>query len=386
MTLERTLQIAKQLIAFDSVSSRSNVPVSDWIEAFLREQGFAIEKLSYRDHHGELKANLIAKRLPATLAGDEAGSGVCYIAHNDVVPADDWNLDFCGPFTPVVRDQRLYGRGSCDMKGSLACALSAVAAILPTEQKYPLYLIVTADEEINMLGAKHVAQHSRWFAEMVAAGTPGIIGEPTRLAVVHAHKGGQSFWISARGRSAHSSSSDGINANLALIPILPFLLELQRQTEADGSLQNPVFDPPTLSWNLILRNEPYAANITPSLAEASVFLRLMPGVDHSPLLARVRKKALELGLEYRENEASPPLDVPVDAEAVATMLQLTGEPAATTVCYATDGSALRQLASLVVCGPGSIEQAHRCDEWIALEQLERGTELYTRAFRHWTCG
>ncbi|MFN9912499.1 MAG: hypothetical protein ACK53L_07945, partial [Pirellulaceae bacterium] len=97
MTLERTLQIAKQLIAFDSVSSRSNVPVSDWIEAFLREQGFAIEKLSYRDHHGELKANLIAKRLPATLAGDEAGSGVCYIAHNDVVPADDWNLDFCGP-------------------------------------------------------------------------------------------------------------------------------------------------------------------------------------------------------------------------------------------------------------------------------------------------
>jgi acetylornithine deacetylase len=382
MNSPRTVEIAKSLVAFHSVSSRSNGPVNDWVEGFLVDNGFAVERLEYRDSNQELKVNLIAQRLPQTRS--EHG-GVCYLAHTDVVPADDWALDFCGPFEPTVRDHRLYGRGSCDMKGSLACALAAVEDIAIHDQKAPIYFVVTADEEINMLGAKHVGRESHYFREIVSANTIGIIGEPTELEVIHAHKGGQTLTLAAHGRSAHSSSRDGINANHALIPVLPKLLDLYHRTERDLSLQNPSFDPPTLSWNMVIRNQPYASNVTPSRAEVVVFIRPMPGVDHAPLVKEVSDLAEQAGLEFRCSESAPPLYVDPQCESIRGMLELTGHTTAGTVCYATDGSQLQQLKRLVVCGPGSIQQAHRHDEWIALEQLERGTELYSKAFRRWGC-
>jgi acetylornithine deacetylase len=382
MNSRRTLEIAQSLVAFDSVSGRSNGPISDWVEGFLVDHGFVIERLEYRDANSELKVNLVAKRLPRK--GLEQG-GVCYLAHTDVVPADDWACDFCGPFEPTVREGRLYGRGSCDMKGSLACALAAVETILVQDQKAPLYFVVTADEEISMLGAQHVANHSRLFKEMVRANTIGIIGEPTELRVIHSHKGGQAFKLTARGRSAHSSSRDGINANYALIPVLPKLMELYQRTENDRSLQNSSFDPPTLSWNMVIRNQPFASNVTPSLAEVVVFLRPMPNVDHTPLVNQVADLANEFGLEFSSRESCPPLYVDPQLESIAGMLELTGHDRSETVCYATDGSSLQELKHLVVCGPGSIQQAHRHDEWIALEQLERGTDLYLKAFRRWGC-
>ncbi len=380
MTNLRSLEIAQTLVGFDSVSSRSNAPVNRWIADFLATKGFEIEQIDYVDAEGVGKSNLIAKRPPAKPADS---GGVCYMAHTDVVPADDWAVAFCGPFEPTVRDDRLYGRGSCDMKGSLACALAAVERISVDDQIAPFYFVVTADEEVSMVGAKHVAKRSELFKEMVASDTIGIIGEPTELKVIHAHKGGQTFWISARGRSAHSSSRDGINANYALIPILPHLLNLQSRTEADETLRNPNFDPPTLSWNMVLRNEPYATNVTPSLAEVAVFLRAMPGVDHSPLVKEAEALAARFGLEFRSTDPAPPLFIDPSCESIVGMLKLTNQEKPGTVCYATDGCALRDLKKLVVCGPGSIQQAHRNDEWISLEQLKLGTELYHRAFQRW---
>lgn len=376
----RSLEIAKTLVAFDSVSSRSNAPVNRWIADFLAAHGFEIERIDYLDGEGIDKSNLVAKRSPS--ASSTAG-GVCYMAHTDVVPADDWAADFCGPFEPTVRDSRLYGRGSCDMKGSLACALAAVELVNVEDQTAPIHFIITADEEISMVGAKQVARRSELFRAMVAADTIGIIGEPTELKVIHAHKGGQTFWISARGRSAHSSSRDGLNANHALIPVLPYLLELQARTETDEGLRNSDFDPPTLSWNMVLRNEPYATNVTPSLAEVAVFLRAMPGVDHGPLIQQAETLAKRFGLDFRCTEPAPPLFIEPDCESIVGMLDLTGEAKPGTVCYATDGCALRDLKKLVVCGPGSIHQAHRNNEWISLEQLELGTDLYRRAFQRW---
>jgi len=377
-----TIEIASQLIAFDSVSSRSNAEISQWVDNRLQKAGFEIERLSYVDEAGETKVNLIAKRFPVNRRADQGG--VCYLAHTDVVPADDWSLDFCSPFQPTVRDGRLYGRGACDMKGSLACALAAVELLPVEDQLSPLYFIVTSDEEIGMIGARHVARHSKFFAEMIEANTIGIVGEPTALQVIHAHKGALALKIISRGRSAHSSSRDGINANHQLIPLLPLLLEIQQQCESDLSLQNQDFDPPTLSWNIVLKNEPFASNITPSLAEAIVFLRPMPQVDHEPLVARVEEAAAKLGLECKRREAAQPLDVDRSLECIASMLQLTNQQRSSTVCYATDGGVLQRLRQLVVCGPGSIEQAHRSDEWISLDQLDRGTDLYHRAFQHWT--
>ncbi len=382
MNHRRTLEITQSLVGFNSVSSRSNGPISDWVEGFLVDNEFVIEHLEYTDANSELKVNLIAQRLPRK---GRAQGGVCYLAHTDVVPADDWACDFCGPFEPTVREGRLYGRGSCDMKGSLACALAAIETISVHDQKAPLYFVITADEEIGMLGAQHVAKNSRFFKEMVEANTIGIIGEPTELRVIHSHKGGQAFKLTARGRSAHSSSRDGINANYALIPVLPRLMELYQRTENDRSLQNSNFDPPTLSWNMVIRNQPFASNITPSLAEVVVFLRPMPNVDHTPLVKQVADLAKEFGLEFSSRESCPPLYVEPRSESIKGMLELTGHDRSETVCYATDGSSLQELKRLVVCGPGSIQQAHRHDEWIALEQLERGTDLYLKAFRRWGC-
>jgi acetylornithine deacetylase len=377
-----TVEIAKALVAFDSVSSKSNEDVSHWVEKRLRKAGFEIERIVYRDGSGISKVNLVAKRAPAT-SGSQTG-GVCYLAHTDVVPADDWSLDFCGPFQPTLRNERLYGRGSCDMKGSLACALAAAEQLSIHDQRAPLYFVVTADEEIGMIGARHVDSQSSMFQEMVAGGTIGIVGEPTLLQVIHAHKGGLALRITSRGRSAHSSSRDGINANHRLIPLLNLLLEIQQQCENAPHLQNRNFDPPTLSWNIVLRNEPFASNVTPSLAEAVVFLRPMPNVDHESLVARVQQEAAKLGLEFQRGEQAHPLSVPPSSDSVTTMLRLTGQDRSSTVCYATDGGVLQRLKQLVVCGPGSIEQAHRSDEWISVEQLARGTDLYWQAFRHWT--
>jgi acetylornithine deacetylase len=377
----RSLELARSLVEFDSVSSLSNVAISDWVAEFLKTNGFRVERLEYLDENRVPKVSLIAERLPRQ---PNRKGGIAYLAHTDVVPADDWALDFCGPFHPVLRDDRLFGRGSCDMKGSLACALAAVESLPVENQTAPIYFVATSDEEVGMLGAREVAARSRIFREMVVQQPVAIIGEPTELSVIRAHKGGQTFWITSRGRSAHSSSRDGINANHAFIPILPRLLELQQRTETDPLLQNTDFDPPTLSWNMVLRNEPFATNVTPSTAEVGVFLRCMPNVDHTPLVLEARTLAEQHGLEFRTHSASIPLSVDPQCEAIVGLLELTGQSEAGTVCYATDGCAFGELKQLVVCGPGSIKQAHRNDEWIALEQLVKGTELYRRAFHRWS--
>lgn len=362
----------------DSVSHKSNEKIADWVSQQLEAMGFRVERHAFRDDHGETKVSLVAKR------GDRPG-GVVYSAHTDVVPADDWKTGFNGAFDPQVRDGKLYGRGSCDMKGSLACALVAAKRIAATDQRSSIYFIVTADEEIGMQGAKQVASDSQLFREMVENDTVGIIGEPTELEVVHGHKGGVGFVLQARGISAHTSTGRGINANHQLIPALASMLELHQETERNPEYRNPDFDPPTLSWNMVLYNEPNAVNITPSIAELRVFFRTMPQVVVDPLVARVREIALEHGLTVLERGTTEPWGVDQDAHWIREMLEIVGKQRSRTVCYATDASALKELKKLLICGPGSIEQAHRNDEWIDLEALRSGVDVYERAFRHWAC-
>lgn len=372
----RALEFAQQLVAFDSVSRKSNIDVSDYVSNVLKQLQFDVERLEYTDDQGVRKANLVAKR------GKGVG-GIAYFAHTDVVPADDWSVDFCGAFSPVVKDERLWGRGSCDMKGSLACALAAASEIDPQQQTAPIYIVCSADEEVGMSGARHINQFSKLFDEMVRSETVGIIGEPTELRVVHAHKGGCRVEITAHGKSAHSSTKDGINANWQLIPMLARLREMQLLTERESAYQNAEFDPPTLSGNIVITNQPLAANVTTSLARAAWFLRTMPKVNIQPLLQQVRESCEELGLDCDLRYSIDPLWVDPASPYVQQVLALAGCAKSEVVCYATDGGVLRRLKNLVVCGPGSIEQAHRSDEWISLEQLEKGTALYRRFFEYW---
>ncbi len=372
----RALEFAQQLMAHDSVSHRSNRPITELIDHWLDQLGFARELLTYRDAQGEEKCSLVAKRGPGS-------GGVAYLGHTDVVPASQWTVPFCGPFEPTVRDDRLWGRGACDMKGSIGAALAAIEQIPLEQQRAPIYVICTADEEVGMAGAQQVAEQSRLFSEMVADGTVGIIGEPTNLEVVHCHKGGLMLRLTSRGITAHSSQSDGINANDRLLELFPELAQLQRRTREDLSLRDSSFDPPTLSWNMVIENHPIAVNVTTGLAVVRIFMRTMPAVDHRPLVEQLINTAERLGIETLIEKEYEPWGVATDSPHIVKLLELTGSRASHAVPYGTDAGKLQSLKQLVVCGPGDVAQAHRSDEWISLEQLSAGTGLYLRSFLHW---
>lgn len=375
--LPSALAITKELVRFPSVSHVSNEQVSQYVADRLAALGFQIEWHAYRDERSQTKVSVVGKRGPGV-------GGVCYLAHTDVVPAEDWSLDWCGPFEPTERDGRLYGRGTCDMKGSLAAALAATERIELSQQSTPIYFIVTSDEEVGMCGAKVVNSDSHFFQEMVDTGTVGIVGEPTLLSVIHAHKGGQRLTVRARGRSAHTSTNEGINANYQLIPALNELLAIRNISESESRFQNRMFDPPTLSWNMTITNEPEAVNVTPSLAQVNIFLRTMPEVDHSPLLNLIAELCQKHGLEFDQRDAVNPWQVDPCGDWIQSMLQTVGQSESKSVCFATDAGVLQRLERLLICGPGNIEQAHRSDEWISLEQLELGANAYLKALLHWS--
>jgi acetylornithine deacetylase len=373
-----SLDYACELVRFDSVSARSNIDVTDQVERRLRELGCEIERLEYNDPQGVRKASVIGKVGPGS-------GGMAYFCHTDVVPASTWALAH-GAFEPTVKEGRLYGRGSCDMKGSLACLLAAAARIPRERLRQPLYIVCTADEEVGMLGADQVAAESRMFAEMVAGNSRGIIGEPTELDIVHGHKGGSVIRIVSRGKAAHSSTRLGLNANLAMIPFLAEMKAIHDETIRDARWQNNEFDPPTMCWNIGINDHTHAINITPPQSVCTVYFRKMPGVDGQPLVERVLKCAAANGLEAVVNDYGKPLYIDPQSPYVRECCELAGRPASRTVGYGTDGARLTALQRLVVCGPGSILQAHTHDEWIELSQLELGTELYARMIERWCCG
>lgn len=372
------LEYAERLISFESTSVLSNVAVTDFAEQQLRQIGFTVERLEYDDQHGVRKACVVGRKGSGT-------GGMAYFGHTDVVPADPWLFKEHGPFEPTVRDGRLYGRGACDMKGSVACALAAAEQFSETDLKAPIYITCTADEEIGYGGAAEVAARSELFQEMVAGNANGIIGEPTSLEVVHAHKGVIGFVATSHGKAAHSSTREGLNANLAMIPFLNEMKKIHDEAESDPDWHNNEFDPPTITWNIGINDHTKAVNITPPQSVCTVYFRPMPGQDGNVLLERARQAATRQGLDFVVTVNGDPIYTDPDCEFVNEVLKIAGRDKARTVSYGTDGAKLTALSRLVVCGPGSIGQAHTHDEWISLDQLEKGTDLYSRLVRHWCC-
>ena len=373
------LRYARDLVAFESTSVLSNVDVSNYVERTLRELAFETERIEYDDERGVRKVSIVGRK------GRPGSGGLAYFGHTDVVPADPWFSKEHGPFTPTVKDGRLYGRGSCDMKGSVACALAAAARFSSGDLQRPLYITCTCDEEIGYGGARAVAQRSQLFREMVSGDANGVIGEPTKLEVVHAHKGTYGFMAVARGKAAHSSTKEGLNANLAMIP---FLAEMKahprRAAERSASLPaTRSFDPPTAGWNIGINDHTKAVNITPPQSVCTVYFRPMPGFDADALLDRARFAAQRHGLEFTVRVRAQPLYIDPESPFIREVLEVSGKPTPRTVSYGTDGAMLQDLPKLVVLGPGDIAQAHTFDEWIALDQLKAGTELYARLIRHW---
>ncbi len=374
----KALRYAKRLIGFDTVSHHSNSLISKYLEMKLTKHGFVVEKIDYLDERNVRKTNLIAKK------GGGYG-GLAYCAHSDVVPAKKWFTKKFGPFEPAIARDRLYGRGACDMKGSIACMLTAAQMFAWEDLKQPLYFLVTADEEVGFGGAKCVVQQSKLFREMVTHGTKALIGEPTLLEVVHAHKGSIEILATARGKAGHSGTGEGINANLDMIPFLTEIKTIYDETERESEWQDARFKPPTLSWNIRIQDDSPALNITAGKSVATMYLRTMPGVDEKPILARVEAAAKKNNVTLTITRRGNVFFADPNSDFVQQSLKLAHRQKPLTVSYGTDGGIFSELDHKIIFGPGSIIQAHTRNEWIALEQLTLGTDMFAKMVRHWCC-
>lgn len=368
------VQLAQELIAHRSESQVSNVAANRHIAGVLQRAGFEVEELSYVDGNEVDKSCLVAR------LGEGTG-GLSLMGHSDTVPArrdDGWSADPC---SGRVHRGRLYGRGACDMKGPLAASLCAAARFAGERLAAPLFIVVTADEELQARGAREVVGCSRLFD--AAASGYGVICEPTRLRVVHAHKGALAMTATASGRAAHTSTLRGVNANVKMIPFLSDMKRIYDRVLTSPAYRNDEFDPPHSEWSLGINDHNLATNMCPVRSVCTISYRPMPGVDVERLIAATRKSALRHGVDLKVTFQGLPLYTPPDSPLVRTALRLTGTRKAHSVPYGTDGLAYRaKMAHMVVLGPGDIAQAHTVDEWIDVDELRRSVDVYARFVEH----
>jgi acetylornithine deacetylase len=357
-----------ELVAFDTTSRSSNLAFIDHVEAFLESLGARCER-SYSDDG--TKANLHA------VLGPDAEGGVVLSGHSDVVPVDGqaWTSD---PFTLTERGGKLYGRGSCDMKGFIACALAAAPDFASAPLKRPVHFAFSYDEEIGCIGAPRMI-------EMMAAKTPRpscvIVGEPTLMQVVTGHKGLYSVRVEVHGKEAHSSLVEsGACATTAAVRLMNQLVEESKALKTAAPADSP-FDPPYGTLTIGQMGGGTAINILARHAWFEALMRPAPWDDGPGLGRRLMESAAALQAELRERapearvEVSvlsnvPPLKPEADGEAEQLARQLTGDNSPRVVAYGTEGGQFQEAGfSTIVCGPGSIDQAHQADEFVAIEQL-----------------
>ncbi|MFN9720410.1 MAG: M20 family metallopeptidase [Planctomycetota bacterium] len=374
-----SLEYLQELIPYPSVSSESNSDITDCVESWLLKLHFEIERINYSDDRGVRKSCLVARKGPVV------NGGLAWFGHTDVVPVESWSFPKSGPWTPLIADGRVYGRGACDMRGSLASMVAAAERMHYRTLSRPFYFIVTADEEVGMPGARKVVEQSQIYREIVKLETNAIIGEPTMLEVVHAHKGGRAVKATSIGRAAHSSTGLGVNANVALIPFLTEVGRIYAETETSAAWRDDRFQPPTPTLNIVIRDSNSALNITSAQSECIVYFRPMPGQNGDVLVERLRALAECHGLRFEVVFSGEPVFTDPATPFIQDLLKLTRQTMSRTVAYGTDGAIFTELRNMVIFGPGDIAQAHTDDEWISLEQLEKGAEVYHHCIEHWCC-
>lgn len=361
-------QMIDKLIAFDTTSRKSNLNLIQWVRDYLAGHG-VVATLTH-DPSGK-KANLFA-----TL-GPEGDGGIVLSGHSDVVPVDgqDWSSD---PWRVVERDGRLYGRGTADMKSFSAIALALAPEFLKRGLKTPIHIALSYDEEVGCLGVHGLLDHLRQSGPRPRA---VIIGEPTEMGVVNAHKTGMMLRTTVRGRAYHSSKTQhGVNAIAYGGELIAELVRLA--DEFRGGAPNRRFDPPysTLSVNMI--DGGAATNIIPAECTLRWEMRLLPDGEGAAVVDGFRRfcaqqvlprmRAVWDGADIEtEVLGQVPGLVPEDGSDAETLaLALTESNQTYGVSYSTEAGLFQQLGvPTVVCGPGNIEQAHTPDEFIALSEV-----------------
>jgi acetylornithine deacetylase len=377
------IDILERLISFPSVSARSNLDLIQWIRDCLAEHGIRSDLVPAPD--GQPKANLWASVGPA------APGGLVLSGHTDVVPVEGqpWSSD---PFTLTQRDGRLYGRGTADMKGFIALCLALVPEMLARPLKVPIHFAFSYDEEIGCLGAPHlIAELGKRFPKPALA----IIGEPTELKLGTRHKGCYSFETEITGRDAHSSQTHkGANAILAAAAIVGELDRIAEELK-QSAFNDANFEPPYPTINIGRIDGGTAVNIVARHCTVHWDFRATPGADPSlvlpkladfiagTVLPRLQRVAPEARVETRPRAQVPPL-VDEPGGAAETLVKfLTGANQTIGVAFATEAGQFQAAGlSAIVCGPGSILQAHQPDEFIELSQIEAG-EAFLRKLIAW---
>ena len=368
--------ILDTLVAFDTTSSRSNLALIEWVENYLAQFGVQAERVA--NEAGD-KANLFAT------CGPSVAGGVILSGHSDVVPVEGqaWSSD---PWTVREAEGRLYGRGVADMKGFLALALAHVPRFVKGAS--PVHLAISYDEEVGCQGAPAMIKR---MAASIPAPRLAIIGEPSSMRIITGHKGISVFEVRIRGHEAHSSlTGHGISANMIAVEIMAHLSDIARKLEAEADADNG-FDPPQATLTIGEMEGGTAANILAGHARFVFDLRAPPGVDTAAVLAPLQDQCAALdaamkarfagtGVKLTQIASAPPMTPDGSDDAVAFVRQLTGEnEPASRVAYAAEGGQFQQAGfPTLICGPGSIEQAHQPDEWIALEQFEAGARFMDR--------
>jgi len=360
----------RRLVAFDTTSRDSNLALIGFVRDWLDAHGVPYRES--RDATGQ-KANLHA------IIGPNRSGGVALSGHVDTVPVDGqaWTRD---PFSLHAQDGRLYGRGAADMKGFVACCLAAVPELVRIGLKQPLHLFITFDEETTMEGARAL------ITDITASGLRPdlcIVGEPSLMQPILAHKGRLAVKVTASGRPGHSSDpARGVNAIQSAAEAIAHVAAEARRLAVEGPFEEG-FEPPHTTTHVGTIEGGTILNIIPERCEFIMEWRPIPGHDPHSLFARLRDHVTAViepamravdpacGFTYEIVGDIPGMGLPADHTLADLVKQITGANAAGKVSYGTEGG-LYEVAGIpsIICGPGNIQQAHQPDEWIAMAQMD----------------
>jgi len=364
-----TIELLERLIAFDTTSRDSNLALIDFVESLLTSAGIEAHRVWSEDR---TKANLWAT------VGPRVAGGVVVSGHTDCVPVDGqaWTTD---PFVLTPRGDRLMGRGTSDMKGFVASALSALERWSALEMTRPIHLALSYDEEVGGAGARLLV------ADMAAAHLRPeycIVGEPSSMQVVTAHKGIETFVATISGTEIHSSLAPrAVNAVEYGARLVAALADLAKERAVVGPFDDE-FDLPHTTIHPGVIHGGTALNIVARHCEVEFEFRYLPGESATELRARIDGIAAEVaammpdtddvGIIVRRRAGFPDLDTPVHSPAVAAVGALTPVPGTSKVAYGTEAGLFAAAlgAPTVVCGPGAIAVAHKPDEYVEAAQLE----------------
>jgi acetylornithine deacetylase len=376
-------EMLAKLISFDSTSRNSNLPLIDFVQEYLESHGVASHRVDYEKDN---KTNLYA-----TIGPDIEG-GIVLSGHTDVVPVDgqDWSHD---PFDMVERDGRLFGRGACDMKGFIAVALAAVPHFVAAQLKTPIHFAFSCDEEVGCTGVRPLIDHI-----VTQLPKPGavIVGEPTLMEVVNGHKNACRLKTTITGHAAHSSCThQGVSAILTAGKVLTEIDAMAEDYRRRGDPSGR-FDPPYTTVQVGMIEGGVANNIIPAHCSFDWEARMLPDheikelTDRMDALAKTLEPAMkainpDAGIKTSLENAIPGLAPEPGSPLEVLALNLAQANGTAAVSYGTEAG-LFQRAGIpaIVCGPGSIEQAHKPDEYVDISQIEQCEHFIQRLTKHCT--